>query len=146
MAAARFDELPGWAQELLEGAPVGRLGLVDDDDAPRVLPVTFAVVAGTVWTAVDSKPKRAGGRELARVRWLRRRPAAALTVDRYDDDWSRLAWVQALGAVTIAEEAPEGVMDALVAKYSQYEDEPPGGPFIGLEPRRFLHWRASNAE
>src|SRR5438067_8514803 len=142
MAVARFDELPGWAQELIQAAPVARLGLLDSRDRPRVLPVTFAVVDGEIWTAVDHKPKRSPGRELARVRWLRRRPGAALTVDRYDDDWSRLAWVQALGQASIEENAPEDVLEALVAKYRQYEDEAPGGPFIGLEPRRFVHWRA----
>ena len=83
---------------------------------------------------------------IARVRWLRRRPGAALTVDRYDEDWSRLAWVQALGQVSIEENAPEDVLEALVAKYRQYEDEAPGGPFIGLEPRRFVHWRAGGED
>jgi len=146
MTAARFDELPRWARELIEHAPVGRLGLLDFDDAPRVLPITFAIVGEKLWTAVDSKPKRSPGRELVRVRWLRRRPGAALTVDRYDDDWSRLAWVQALGQASIEENAPEDVLEALVAKYRQYEDEAPGGPFIGLEPRRFVHWRAGGED
>ena len=92
---------------------------------------------------VDNKPKRAG--EPARVRWLRARPAAALTVDRYDDDWSRLAWVQVLGEVEWsldAASAPDAVA-ALVARYPQYVDDPPPGPLLHLVPQRVLCWSAS---
>src|SRR5690242_14917732 len=83
-----------WANELLENARVGRLGLLDLEGAPRVLPVTFAVAEGRIWSAIDNKPKRSG--EPARLRFLRRDPRAALTVDRYSDDWDELAWVQVL--------------------------------------------------
>ena len=81
------------------------------------------------------------GRELARVRWLRDRPAAALTVDRYDDDWSRLAWVQALGEATVSADAP-AALRALCDKYEQYRERPPAGPFVVLRPRRFVLWKA----
>jgi PPOX class probable F420-dependent enzyme len=144
MAAARLDELPGWAQKLIERAPVARLGLMDSDDRPRVLPVTFAVADGAIWSAVDHKPKRSPGRELARVRWLRRRAEAALTVDRYEDDWSRLAWVQAIGEIEIHDDVADPVMAALAAKYPQYRERPPGGPFLRLAAERFVHWRAAS--
>src|SRR5919201_488647 len=136
-------ELPPWASNLLAEAPVAHLGLLDEDDRPRVMPVTFAPHGGAVWSAVDDKPKRRPGAELARVRFLRRRPQAALTVDHYDDDWSQLAWVQLLGRVQVldaAEDAPG--MEALVAKYEPYRDEPPPGPLLRLVPERALHWRA----
>jgi PPOX class probable F420-dependent enzyme len=136
-----LDKLPRWARGLLESARVARLGLLDDHDTPRVLPVTFALEAGAVWTAVDSKPKRPG--EPARVRYLRRRPEAAVTVDHYDDDWTRLAWVQLLGRVEVLDAAGrEPAVEALVTKYPPYRDEPPGGPLLRLEIERALHWRA----
>src|SRR2546423_13174808 len=100
-SAASLDKAPKWARELLETEPLGHLGLLDDDTRPRVLPVTFAVVDGEIWSAVDDKPKRVEGGELARVRWLRARPSSALTVDRYSADWSRLAWVQLIGTTTV---------------------------------------------
>ncbi|HEX8065954.1 MAG TPA: hypothetical protein VF520_05460 [Thermoleophilaceae bacterium] len=143
MGGARLEDLPGWARELIELSPVARLGLVDDRDRPRVLPVTYAAVGGRLWTAVDHKPKRDPGGELARVRWLRRRPQAALTADRYADDWSRLAWVQALGAVAVLDEPAPGVLDALGAKYGQYAERAPDGPFLELRPERLLCWRAA---
>src|SRR4051812_31334595 len=94
-----LEELPRWAAALIEAERVARLAFVDDDDRPRVLPVTYAVADGAVWSAIDDKPKRAA--EPARVRYLRRGPQAALCVDRYDDDWTRLAWVQLLGLVEV---------------------------------------------
>ena len=80
-------ELPAWARSLVESAQVAHLGLVDSDGRPRVLPITFAVVDGAVWSAVDQKPKRVPGEQLARLRWLRASPRVALTVDRYSPDW-----------------------------------------------------------
>src|SRR5436190_7310162 len=112
-----LDELPDWASELLADARVARLGLLDDEGAPRVLPVTFALAGDALCSAVDHKPKRSP--ELARLRWLRRDPRAALTVDRYADDWDELAWVQVLGEVRVADRADQALA-ALRDKYARY--------------------------
>jgi PPOX class probable F420-dependent enzyme len=127
----------------LETEPVGRLGLVDDEGAPRVLPVTFAVADGVLWSAIDQKPKRSA--EPARLRFLRQDPRAALTVDRYSDDWEQLAWVQVLGTVVIRDvaEGPAGI-EALRSKYGQYREHEPPGPLLALEPERYLCWRAAD--
>jgi PPOX class probable F420-dependent enzyme len=132
------EDLPTWARDLVAQARVARLALLDEEDLPRVLPVTFAVFEGAVWSAIDQKPKRAA--EPARVRRLRRRPEAALLVDRYDDDWTRLAWVEVRGEVTVEPLGP--ALEALVAKYPQYVDERPPGPLLRLAPRRFACWKA----
>jgi PPOX class probable F420-dependent enzyme len=137
-----LENLPPWALELVERERVARLGLLDESDHPRVLPVTFAVAEGAVWSAIDDKPKRRA--EPARVRYLRRRPHAALCVDFYDDDWSRLAWVQLLGRVEVLEAAPGAAgLEALAAKYVHYRERPPPGPLLRLEVERALHWRAA---
>ncbi|MBV8221722.1 MAG: pyridoxamine 5'-phosphate oxidase family protein, partial [Solirubrobacterales bacterium] len=110
-SSASVAELPAWARALLERSKVARLGIADDGGHPRVLPVTYAVVDNAIVTAVDHKRKNVPIERLARVRWLRARPRAALTVDHYEDDWSRLAWVQAIGELTIVEaaEAPGAI-------------------------------------
>jgi PPOX class probable F420-dependent enzyme len=135
------EALPGWARELLEGTRVARLAYLDDRDRPRVLPVTYAVAGGAVWSVIDEKPKRAA--EPARLRYLRRRPEAALCVDRYEDDWSRLAWVQLLGRVEVldVEEGPQG-LEALADKYGPYAERRPPGPLLRLAVERTLQWRA----
>ena len=144
MPSTHLSKLPTWATELLESARIARLGLLDLDKGPRVLPVTFAVASGAIWSAIDQKPKSTP--EPARLRFLRNDPRVALTVDRYSDDWDELAWVQVLGKVELldATDAGEG-MAALAAKYEPYRDAPPPGPVLRLDPRRCLHWRAADA-
>ena len=134
-----LEGLPGWALKLLEEARVARLGLLDEEDRPRVLPVTFVTFEDALWSAIDHKPKRPG--EPARVRRLRRRPEATLLVDRYDDDWSRLAWLEVRGRVSVEPLGP--ALGALAEKYPQYVDEPPQGPLLRLAPERFACWLAA---
>jgi PPOX class probable F420-dependent enzyme len=142
--SVNLAELPTWARELFERSRVARLGLTDDAGAPRVLPVTYAVNGTRLISAVDHKPKRVSEEELARVRWLRARPRAALTVDHYDEDWSKLAWVQALGEIRVvhADNEPEAVL-SLTERYEAYRACPPSSLLLSLEPQRLLWWLAS---
>ena len=114
-----LETLPAWARDLLAEARVARLGYVDEGDHPRVLPVTFAVAGGAVWSAIDDKPKRSA--EPARLRHLRRRPHAALLVDRYDEDWTRLGWVLLHGRAEILADGVEhdAAQVLLRARYPQ---------------------------
>jgi PPOX class probable F420-dependent enzyme len=134
-----LEGLPGWALDMLEEARVARLALLDEEDLPRVLPVTFTVFEDALWSTIDRKPKRPG--EPARVRRLRRRPEATLLVDRYEDDWSRLAWVEVRGRVSVEPLGP--ALEALAEKYPQYVAQRPQGPLLRLEPERFACWRAA---
>jgi PPOX class probable F420-dependent enzyme len=136
-------KLPEWAGTLLDRARVARLGLLDDDGGPRVLPVTYALAGEAIVTAIDHKRKGVPPERLARVRWLRARPRAALTVDHYEDDWSQLCWVQAIGPVRIldAADAPDALA-ALTARYAEYRDRTPSGPILSLSPDRLVWWQA----
>jgi PPOX class probable F420-dependent enzyme len=149
MAAANLSELPGWARELLERSPLAHLAYLDERNRPRVLPVTYAVAGERLWTAVDRKPKEKPPGRIARVRYLRRRAEAALCVDHYEDDWSRLAWVQVIGSASVVEiggtAETAAALAALKAKYDDYVAAPPDGPLIGLHPERVLYWRAAGA-
>ncbi len=105
--------------------------------------MTFAIAEGAIFSAIDdAKPKRTP--EPARVRYLRRRSRAALCVDRYDDDWTRLAWVQVLGVVDVLGigDAPAGLA-ALVVRYPPYCERRPPGPLLRLRPERVLCWSAA---
>ena len=126
--------------------PLGHLGLLDDAGRPRVMPITFALVGGEIWSAIDDKPKRVAGDELARVRWLRARPSAAFTVDRYSSDWSRLAWVQLVCTTTVVDaDGHEHALEALSARYAPYRERPPRGPLLRLVPARCIWWRAQDS-
>jgi len=99
-----------------------------------------------VWSAVDEKPKRRAGEDLARVRWLRARPQSTITVDRYDDDWTRLAWLQLLGRVDVVpvESAPEAI-EALAGKYAPYAERTPPGPLLRLSIDGARQWRSTGS-
>ena len=140
MRGPRLSSLPEWALELVDTTPVAHLGLLDEDGHPRVQPITFVRVADELWSAIDDKPKRTTP---ARIRRLQAHPRAALTVDRYEADWTRLAWVQILGDVTF-HPTHEDALRALAARYPAYRANPPRGPFLELSPIRVLWWRASS--
>jgi PPOX class probable F420-dependent enzyme len=130
-----------WAR--LAGARVARLATIAPDGAPRIVPVTFAVLGETIVHAVDHKPKAT--RRLARLDDLARDPRATLLADHYDEDWSALWWVRAQGRAEVlaAGDAPEA-LDALVAKYPQYRDDArPEGPVVVLRVERISGWSAS---
>jgi PPOX class probable F420-dependent enzyme len=143
VAPGTLERLPQWAGDLLRDSRVGHLGMIDMNERPRVLPVTYAIHEAAVWTAIDNKPKRTG-REPARVRWLREHPHVALTVDRYEDDWSELRWVQLIGEIAVLDGPPVGaVLRALADRYPQYRADPPPGPVLRLAVMRAVWWRAS---
>lgn len=141
--AASLQDVPGWASDLLAEARLAHIGLLDGEDRPRVLPIAYALHEAALWTVVDSKPKRSG-REPARLRFLRRNPRVAVTVDRYEEDWERLAWVQALGEAAVLEAGEHpAALAALAEKYEQYRSAPPPGPLIRVRPDRVLSWSAA---
>ena len=56
---------------------------------------------------IDEKPKRKPGADLKRFANVRENPFAALVVDRYDEDWTRLAWLMLQGRAEILPSGPE---------------------------------------
>ena len=127
----------------VERARVARLATVRPDGTPHLVVVTFALHGDTVVTAVDSKPKRS--QHLQRVRNLQQRPAAALLVDHYDEDWSRLWWVRLDGEAEVVRDEPRrtDVLAPLIAKYPQYQSAAPPGPVIVIAVRSTASWSAA---
>lgn len=72
---------------------VAHLATADRSAVPHVVPVCFALRGETLYITIDEKPKREAGSVLKRLRNIAENPAVAITVDRYDEDWSLLGWV-----------------------------------------------------
>ena len=85
---------------------VARLATADGAGRPHVVPVCYALLRDKVYFTIDEKPKKKPTR-LKRLANLRANPVAALVVDRYDEDWSRLGWVMVQGAAEVLEAGPE---------------------------------------
>ena len=123
-------------------SPVARLSTVRPDGGPHVVPIVFALVGDTVFSAVDAKPKRSA--HLQRLANVRADARCALLVDHYDDDWRRLWWVRADGTAEVVDEAAAhpGIR-ALVQRFSQYRDEPPSGPLLVVTVHRWSGWTST---
>ncbi|GAC1329320.1 MAG: TIGR03668 family PPOX class F420-dependent oxidoreductase [Mycobacteriales bacterium] len=128
------------ARGRLAEARVGRLATVRPDGAPHVVPVTFALEGDIVYTGVDGKPKRS--RALQRLANIAHEPRVSLLVDAWAEDWSALWWVRADGVARRADAEPRAVA-ALLAKYPQYADAPPAGPYVVIAVERISGWSAA---
>jgi PPOX class probable F420-dependent enzyme len=123
----RFGRSP-FPEELafVRDARVGHLATVNARNRPAVVPICFAVLDGddpTIVSVLDEKPKRVGDRQLARVRNILHQPEVMLVVDRYDEDWTRLAFVQLRGTAALLEPGADGHAGAIAAlrrTYLQY--------------------------
>ena len=94
-------------RRFLAAQRVARLATADAAGRPHVVPICYALSGNTVYFTVDEKPKKKPGARLKRLSNLRENPLAALVVDRYDEDWSRLGWVMLQGSAEILESGDE---------------------------------------
>jgi PPOX class probable F420-dependent enzyme len=85
---------------------VARLATADAAGRPHVVPICYALIRDEVYFTIDEKPKKKPT-ALKRLANLRANPFAALVVDRYDEDWTRLGWVMVRGSAKILESGPE---------------------------------------
>jgi PPOX class probable F420-dependent enzyme len=131
----------------LDRARVARLATADARGAPHLVPVCFVVEDRSLYITVDEKPKRTDI-PLKRIRNIQENPAVAVTVDRWDEDWSRLAWLMLRGrAEILADGAEHARAQALLrAKYPQYRSMAIETlPVIALRIERVLGWGAMDA-
>jgi PPOX class probable F420-dependent enzyme len=112
------------------------LATIDPAGRPRLVPICFVLLgdesgdaaAPVLYTPIDDKPKSvADPHRLARVRDIAARPQVSILVDRWDEDWSRLAWVRLHGTAVLLESGDATVaaerttaLAALRTRYPQY--------------------------
>lgn len=123
-------------QSKFSRAPVARLATVTADGAPHLVPVVFAAHEGTVYTAVDGKPKST--QQLKRLANIAANPRVSLLVDHYADDWTTLWWIRADGRAAVTDD--DTGRDLLRAKYTQYQTVSLDGPVIAIEIQRWTSW------
>ncbi len=157
MALALTDE----QRSFLAEARTATLATMSTDGRPRLVPICFVVSPATdrigrplVYSPLDEKPKRdADPRRLARVRDLLILPEATLLVDRWDEDWSRLAWLRAYGSAELLEPQPHereqhtAAIAALREKYPQYREQAlEDRPIIRIALERIVEWSAVDSQ
>jgi PPOX class probable F420-dependent enzyme len=125
------------------------LATVDPNGRPRLVPVCFivdAVDGVRILTPLDDKPKATDDKHaLARVRDIEARPEVSLLVERWDEDWSRLAWLRLHGRATLVEpeKMPRDAVARLREKYPQYATHAlESSPMIAIDIERATSWGA----
>jgi PPOX class probable F420-dependent enzyme len=127
----------------LTAARVARLATTDPDGRPHLVPIVFALGGDTLYSAVDSKPKRS--RRLRRIENARERPDVAVLVDHYDEDWGQLWWIRLRGRARVLDDGRERerALVLLAEKYPQYRDDPPDGPVLAVDLDEVRTWSAT---
>ena len=131
------------ARARLAAARVATLATAGGDGQPHLVPVTFAVESGVIYTAVDHKPKTTPN--LRRLRNIRENPRVAVLADHYAEDWDELWWVRADGQASILGD-PDAMLhplDLLAERYAQYRQARPAGPVIAIAVARWTGWAGS---
>lgn len=129
-------------ERFLAGRRVAHLATADRAGMPHVVPVCYAIAAGRLYITIDEKPKR---RPLAlkRLANILENPNAAVVVDRWDEDWTRLGWVMLRGAAEILRDGPEHAraQALLKSRYPQLAAMALEGlPVIALRVERVASW------
>lgn len=129
--------------KFLDHGRVARFATVGADGQPHVVPICYAVAAGTAYFTIDEKPKQRDVKALKRIRNLQQNSRAALVVDRYDSDWTRLGWVmlQGEGTVILSGDEHANAQRLLKTRYPQLAgmkiDEL---PVIAIRIERVISW------
>ena len=132
-------------RRFVESARVAHLATASSDGAPHVVAVTFVLIGDDIFIAIDEKPKTTT--RLKRLRNIEQNPRAALLVDVYDDDWSKLGWAMLRGRAMVlapgTETTPvrDEILAELRAKYPPYHDHALADrPLIRLHVERVTSW------
>jgi PPOX class probable F420-dependent enzyme len=128
----------------LEAARVAHLATADRNGVPHVVPVCFCLLNGALFISIDEKPKRTD-RLLKRLRNIQENPSVAVTMDRWDEDWRRLAWVMLRGRAEILPDGMEhdAAQNRLRDRYPQYQAmRLTDLPVIAVRIHRVLSWGA----
>ena len=125
---------------------VARLATAGEEGEPHVVPVCFAYTPGSIYIALDEKPKDVPPTHLKRVRNILENPQVALVADRYAEDWDLLAFVMVRGQAKLVEPGTEehaAAVRLLRGKYHQYERmKIEENPVISIRPERAASWGA----
>lgn len=140
-----MTDWPSGARAFVVGRDVARLATAGADGAPHAVPICFALLDDRLYSVVDAKPKR-NPTNLARLRNVRANPRAAVLIDHYDEDWTRLEYVLLRGAAAVVDDRDEfaRALTALRAKYPAYRAMDlsfESHPMLRVDVERVVHWR-----
>lgn len=143
-------------RSFLGRARTATLATIAPSGRPRLVPICFVVGADAadgrarLYSPLDDKPKRSDDpHDLGRVRDILVLPEATLLVDRWSEDWTKLAWLRLESRAELLEPEPRErdehatAVAALLAKYPQYADHRlRTRPILRFTVERVVAWGA----
>ena len=137
------------AERFVQAQRVARLATVDTRGRPHVVPIVYAYADGCLYTPIDRKPKTASPERLQRVRNIQACPQVQVIVDRYEEEWRRLRYVQLRGQAELIAHGDEHrrALQLLERKYPQYGELPLEGRLvIKVVIERAVVWGATEVD
>jgi len=127
----------------LQSARVAHLATADQNGRPHVIPICYVFDGKEIYSPIDEKPKKSSPLRLKRISNIQANPHVAVVVDRYDEDWRRLAYMLIFGRakVLLRGATHKRAVQLLRKKYPQYrtmrlEDR----PIVRIAPIRWKRW------
>jgi PPOX class probable F420-dependent enzyme len=131
------------AQRFLSDARIAHLATADRAGRPHVIPICFVFDSGNFYSPIDEKPKQTAPRQLKRLRNISENSQVALVIDRYDEDWRKLAYVLIFAKARILwrGEKHRRAVRLLRQKYPQYRAMKIDRlPMIVIAAKRIVCW------
>ena len=131
------------ASRLIRSARIGHLATSDKSGQPHVIPICFVFDGNYFYSPIDEKPKRTVPSKLKRLKNIRENSKVSLVIDRYDEDWRKLAYVLVFGKARILQrgEKHRSAVQLLRKKYPQYRSMAiDARPMIAITANRVVSW------
>ena len=128
---------------LIRSARAAHLATSDKSGQPHVIPICFVYDGKCFYSPIDEKPKRTIPSQLKRLKNIRENPKVSLVIDRYDEDWRKLAYVLVFGKARILQsgEKHRNAVRLLRKKYPQYRSMAiDARPMIAITAKRVVSW------
>ncbi len=106
----------------IRASRVAHLATTDKNGHPHIVPICYVLDREDLYSPIDEKPKRTAPLRLKRITNILTNPHVSVVVDRYEDDWNRLAYVLVRGKAQVLTRGGKHkrAVALLRKKYPQY--------------------------
>jgi PPOX class probable F420-dependent enzyme len=122
---------------------VAHLATADGGGQPLVIPICFAFDGKEFFSPIDEKPKQVSPHKLKRLRNIEENSQVSLVIDRYGEDWRKLAYVLVTGQarIILTGQKHRKAVSLLRRKYRQYHSMAiEQRPMIVIKPLSIKVW------
>ena len=131
------------ALRFVRSARVGHLATADQNGRPHVIPICYVFDGKDFYSPIDEKPKQSLPLSLKRIKNIQANSHVAVVVDRYDENWKRLAYVLMMGKAQVLLRGTryQRAVRLLRKKYPPYRKmRLEERPMIRIAPLRWKSW------